>query len=149
MFIRNCARPDLARVCEIERASFADPYSLSFFETMLSKHAEGFRVAEIYGEIQAYCATFPKGDENALVISSIAVLPDFRRRGIASALVEDVISLARSLSLGSKRIILQVSVDNLPAQRLYTKFGFSYLNLIKNYYGVNRDAFKMELKLEV
>ena len=68
-----------------------------------------------------------------MIITSLAVHPDFKRTKIATRLLEDAISIARKN--GATRIALQVAVDNIAAQKLYSKFGFVDKRIIKNYYG--------------
>lgn len=52
----------------------------------------------------------------------LGVSPDWRGKGVASALMAEAIRWARSV--GARKVILTVFPDNLPAVRLYRKFGF-------------------------
>lgn len=62
------------------------------------------------------------------VISNVAVLPDYRRRGIAHAMMKAAIQYAQLH--GGKRIQLQVRHDNYGAKALYEGLGFGYLETI-------------------
>lgn len=145
--IRDCTNSDLARIYEIEKLSFDEPYPISLFQTMLAEYPQGFRVADYDGLLQGYCAVTPANEEGVMLINSIAVHPDYKQHGIAHALILDAISRIRELEPKAARLILQVSVDNIAAQKLYAKIGFMYSQGIKNYYGRSKDAFEMELKL--
>ena len=65
-------------------------------------------------------------------ISNVAVSPDYRRRGIADALIEQLCALCRSHALSF--VTLEVRVGNAPAIALYEKHGFQRVGLRRNYY---------------
>ncbi len=56
------------------------------------------------------------------VLANVAVDPDCRRRGIASALIQT--ALDHAAQKGGGVVHLQVDFDNVPAQNLYERFGF-------------------------
>ena len=72
-------------------------------------------------------------------IVNIVVNPSFRRRGIASILMENILNIYPNC----EQLFLEVRVDNLPAINLYNKLGFREINRRKNYYG-DVDALVME-----
>lgn len=55
-------------------------------------------------------------------IQNVAVLPDFRRRGLGRSLV--VKSLQGFRNAGIERVTLEVTAENTPAISLYDKLGF-------------------------
>lgn len=57
-------------------------------------------------------------------IDSLAVLPEYRRRGFARQLMQAQIALGRQLGLS--HITLLVDPENSEAQRLYESLGFRY-----------------------
>ncbi len=65
-------------------------------------------------------------------ILTIAVRPDFRRRGIARALLADVILAAATN--GALRLLLEVASDNAPAFALYRGAGFEPVGRRPRYY---------------
>jgi len=65
-------------------------------------------------------------------IANVAVLPEYRRRGIARQLVEQAIAHIRRH--GGKRILLQVRADNNIAKRLYQGMGFVTFDTWKELY---------------
>jgi ribosomal protein S18 acetylase RimI-like enzyme len=60
--------------------------------------------------------------QRAYLIANVAVHPDHRRRGIASAMTEAALALAGAR--GVRRTALQVDADNLEAQSLYRAYSF-------------------------
>ena len=65
-------------------------------------------------------------------ILNIAVHPDFRRKGIAYALLHA--ALDEFLSSGVARVFLELRESNLPARNLYQRHGFVPSGRRKNYY---------------
>ena len=63
---------------------------------------------------------------------NIAVHPDYRRRGIAAALIEALVFSLKAR--GSRSLKLEVRTSNHPAIALYEGMGFVRLGLRKNYY---------------
>jgi ribosomal-protein-alanine N-acetyltransferase len=105
-------------------------------------HPNTFLVAELEGKVIGYTIG-RKLDELAEVIS-IAVLPEFRRRGIGSALW---LRLRDELKeMGVKTVRLHVRVSNEPAIRFYEKFGFERTRLEPSYYSDGEDAWLMKLE---
>lgn len=82
---------------------------------------------------------------NDFELLTIAVLPEFRRKGLAGQLLEH--TCARAKSQGAHRAYLEVSVNNSPAHALYRGFGFETVGQRKQYYrhpdGTLEDAFTM------
>jgi ribosomal protein S18 acetylase RimI-like enzyme len=66
-----------------------------------------------------------RGFPGRWVLSNVAVHPEYRRRGIARALVRACIELSRHEK--GKSILLQVDHDQLGAQELYLNFNFRQL----------------------
>jgi len=81
-------------------------------------------------------------------IFTIGVTPAARRTGVASALLETAcIALA---ALKVERLLLEVAVDNQPAQRFYEREGFKTVGRRPGYYkrgAGSVDALIMELRL--
>ena len=144
--IRDCAVQDIPRVLAIERLSFDDPYAESLFLSFLERFPSGFRVAESDGTLTGYSIILPLRDRQTTVITSLAVHPDFKRKKIATRLLADAIAIAKKIQAPS--ITLQVAVDNIAAQSLYSKFGFTKIGIIKDYYGNGLDGIEMKLLLD-
>ena len=75
-------------------------------------------------------------------ISNVAVREKFRKRGVASALIDAMNSYC--IVNNAEFITLEVRVSNTPAVNLYEKSGFENLGRRKNFYSApNEDAFIM------
>jgi ribosomal-protein-alanine N-acetyltransferase len=65
-------------------------------------------------------------------LENVAVLPDFRRRGVGLGLLS--VLLAQAHAAGGERILLEVRASNLPAIHLYTMSGFRTSGVRRDYY---------------
>ncbi len=65
-------------------------------------------------------------------LMTIGVHPDFRGRGIGSALLTDLLDHCRSAAI--ERVFLEVRASNEAAIALYGRFGFEAIGRIRNYY---------------
>ncbi|MDH7489052.1 MAG: ribosomal protein S18-alanine N-acetyltransferase [Anaerolineae bacterium] len=75
-------------------------------------------------------------------ISTLAVAPPYRRRGVGELLLLTMIEEAERR--GAAAVTLEVRVSNLPAQRLYEKYGFTVQGRRVRYYSDNgEDAYIM------
>ena len=87
------------------------------------------------------------GDEEGW-INNIAVRQSEQRHGIGRALLEALLDQARKQHV--KQVLLEVSVDNVAAQRLYAGYGFEVIGVRKGYYQpTNTDALVMRREDEV
>ncbi len=78
-------------------------------------------------------------------IYSLNVHPEYRRKGIASMLMDSSEKLLREK--GFRNITLEVGVDNKPAQSLYYSKGFVMDKILKGYYKDGGDAYHLIKKL--
>jgi ribosomal-protein-alanine N-acetyltransferase len=146
--LRPMRREDLPAVMEIERRSFAQPWSRAFFEkelaTPFAHLVSAVEDADGQATLVGYSCTWRVADEVHLL--NVAVHPERRGVGTGRALVEDVIAEARG---GSARLIsLEVRAGNVVARRLYRRLGFRDVGVRRAYYGPGQDAIVMELRLE-
>jgi [ribosomal protein S18]-alanine N-acetyltransferase len=146
LIIRNAQSGDLSSVLEIERASFDDPYPESLFVSFLQRFPKGFRVAVVKEILVGYCVILPWKERDSMVITSLAVAPEYRRRGIATLLLQDAIATTRQVQ-GAKILILQVSSENSAALKLYYRFGFAKTLDLPDYYGEGKNGVEMRLEL--
>ncbi|MBR6010194.1 MAG: ribosomal protein S18-alanine N-acetyltransferase [Alphaproteobacteria bacterium] len=65
-------------------------------------------------------------------IITIGVNPDFRRQGIAAAMIGIIEKTLKNQ--GVKKIFLEVASNNIPAQKLYENSGFVQVGLRPKYY---------------
>ncbi|MBP2413377.1 ribosomal-protein-alanine N-acetyltransferase [Arthrobacter stackebrandtii] len=78
-------------------------------------------------------------------IQTIGVLPEFEGRGIARAMLEELI--AEAARRGAADIMLEVSSTNPRAQDLYLRYGFEHIHTRRRYYRDGSDGLIMRLRL--
>jgi ribosomal protein S18 acetylase RimI-like enzyme len=93
-------------------------------------------VAKISGEVVGF-AFFRKIHEKLWELTLIGVLEEYRGMGIGGRLLEEAMKV-----IGGE-IYLHVQTSNLPAIRLYEKFGFVKDKLIRGFYSDGSDAYLM------
>ena len=70
-------------------------------------------------------------------ITTIAMHPDFRAKGLGEFMLVNLIDIA--YSIGAKWVTLEVRVSNYVAQNLYRKYGFREAGLRHRYYSDNQE----------
>jgi ribosomal-protein-alanine N-acetyltransferase len=122
---------DLADVHAIERASFAAPWPANAYRSELeSNRLAHYLVARAGEEIVGYGGMWLMVDEAH--ITTFAIDPRWRRRRIGERLLIAFLDLARDR--GAHEARLEVRLSNLPARRLYEKYGFRPVGLRPRYY---------------
>lgn len=79
-------------------------------------------------------------------ITGIAILSEYRKKGLASYLLNTAIEKCREMNLDN--IFLEVRTSNLPAINLYKKLGFEKISIRNNYYSNGEDALIFVLNLK-
>lgn len=134
---------DLPYILEIERQSFPNPWHETTFKGEIINHPISFPfviVSSLQDRIAGYLVFWRI--ENEVQVNNIAVHPDFRRMGIAKAVLKQV--LYQLEKEGVKFVTLEVRPSNFEARSLYRKLGFEFLGIRKNYYHTPREhAFVM------
>jgi ribosomal-protein-alanine N-acetyltransferase len=125
----------------VEHVSFSNPWTREMYVAEFANPEVSYfylaRDAES-SEVAGFCAFWRVLDE--LHINNLAVLPEKRRHGVASALLSHI--LREGLRLGAPRATLEVRRSNDAALRLYEKFGFSVAGVRRRYYtNPEEDAF--------
>ena len=134
-------RRHLRSVLRIEALVYPRPWSLSLFMSELAlRSTRAYKVVRAGGVVVGYCGLMFQGEDAH--ITTIAVDPQWHRRGIATRLLID---MARTVTArGGRHLTLEVRVGNEAAQALYRKFGFCPAGVRKNYYvETNEDALVM------
>ena len=120
----------VAQVAELEKVCFSDPWSENSVRSELSNPLSVWLVAEENGVVRGYVGSQTVLDETDMM--NIAVHPDFRRKGIAAALISELVGQLKER--GSHILRLEVRESNAPAIALHESLGFAQLGLRKNYY---------------
>ncbi|MFI6822315.1 GNAT family N-acetyltransferase [Micromonospora sp. NPDC050187] len=93
------------------------------------------------GDVLGYAGLAVAGPDEAWV-QNIAVRRDAQRRGVGRALLEALLAEADARS--ARDVLLEVAVDNAPAQKLYAGYDFEPVGIRRGYYQpTNTDALVM------
>jgi [ribosomal protein S18]-alanine N-acetyltransferase len=130
--IRRLTYADLPELIAIERRAFPTPWSLAMFVLELSKPASVCLAALRGGRMIGFliCSRY----DTVWHIMNVAVDPDRRREGIATALLTD---LLRRIDGKGARFTLEVRESNTGAIELYERFGFRAAGRRRRYYQDN------------
>jgi len=137
--IRRLTYADLPQVIAIERRAFPTPWSLAMFVLELSKPSGICLAGMLEGSLRGYliCSRY----ERVWHIMNVAIDPDFRRQGLATALLT---RLLERVNDEDARYTLEVRRSNHAAIALYERFSFRAAGLRRRYYQDNgEDALVM------
>jgi [ribosomal protein S18]-alanine N-acetyltransferase len=134
--LRRLEHGDLDVVEAIERESYPTPWSRSMFDAELRKPSSLAIGAFMDGdELVGYA--FVSRYVDAWHVMNVAVANAYRRRGIASALLERMFEVTGTDP--RRGYTLEVRVSNLGAIRLYEQLGFEPRGMRRGYYTDNRE----------
>jgi len=145
---------DLDSVIEINRTCLPENYAGFFFIDTYRSCPTAFIVAEVGARLVGYIMCRIEhgfSDIRRLKfvrkghIISVAVIPDYRRAGIASELVKQALGALRELN--AEECYLEVRTSNDTAQRLYEKLGFAAGRRVPHYYADGAEALAMVIPL--
>jgi ribosomal-protein-alanine N-acetyltransferase len=130
--IRRLTYADLPQVVAVERRAFSTPWSLAMFVLELSKPSGVCLAAETSGELVGYliCSRY----DTVWHVMNVAVDPDLRRHGIATALIA---ALLGEIGDAEAQVTLEVRRSNTGAMALYERFGFKPAGIRRRYYQDN------------
>ena len=134
--LRSLEPRDLDTVEEIERASYPTPWSRSMFAAELRKPSSLAIGAYVEaGALVGYA--FISRYVDAWHVMNVAVAPQYRRRGIATTLLERVFEVTAADP--RRGYTLEVRMSNTDAIRLYERLGFEHRGIRSGYYTDNRE----------
>lgn len=125
--MREC---HVAQIADLEKLCFNDPWSYNSIASELDNRLSLWLVAEEEGRVLGYVGSQTVLGETDMM--NIAIHPDFRKRGIGTALISCLIDTLSNH--GSHSLMLEVRASNNPAISVYTKLGFFEVGRRKNYY---------------
>ena len=170
LVIRRARREDIPAVMSVNLRSLPENYWYGFYEYILTYWGDAFLVAEVDGAIVGYAMSRVEETQDPVLaglideegrpliyglveprrvghLVSIAVLREYRRRGIGSSLLAETINVMKN-RYDVESIFLEVRVSNEPAIRMYKKFGFRIARRVPHYYRDGEDAYVMVLRLK-
>ena len=130
MNITRMNEDHVSQVAALEKLCFSDPWSENSVASELENPLSLWLIAEENGMVCGYVGSQTVLDETDMM--NIAVHPDCRRQGVASALIGELVNQLRER--GSHVLRLEVRESNVHAIALYESMGFTQLGLRKNYY---------------
>ncbi len=137
--LRPMKPSDVPAVANIESDVFESPWSIGVLKEELGAPRRTYVVAEDKsGDLVGYAGVMIVEDDAH--VTTIAVVPQMRGRGIATRLMVSLINAV--LAAGARHLTLEVRESNAQAQRLYERFGMTTVGRRKNYY-LNEDAVVM------
>ena len=137
--LRRLGLSDLRQIEEIERQSYATPWSRSMFAGELAKPSSiclgAFGTDDEDGRLVGYLITSRYVD--AWHVMNVAVAPEQRGRGIATMLLERLFELTADDQ--NRGYTLEVRVSNATAIGVYERLGFQARGIRRGYYTDNRE----------
>lgn len=125
---------DVAAVHLIEVASFPVPWpDYAFRQEIQANRLAHYLIVRVGHQAVAYGGLWLMVDEAH--VTTFAVLPNQRRRGIGGRLMVELMTLARDLD--ARVMTLEVRLSNQPARALYARFGFRPVGIRPRYYSDN------------
>lgn len=134
LIIRRAEERDVEEIAELEKICFNDPWSIeSVRSDVLENKLSFYIVVEISGNVAGYMGIWNILDEGH--ITNVAVDPRFRRKHIASAMMDVMLEVTGSA--GIKKHTLEVRTGNIKAIKFYEKYGFKGTAIRPGYYEDN------------
>lgn len=118
--IRELQAEDIPQLLEYERAAFSSPWSEDSFKSLMNREHYTYLVALAEGRVAGICGMISVCGEGD--IDKVLVGEEFRGRGIATRMLEELIALGEAG--GIRDYTLEVRVSNASAIRVYEKLGF-------------------------
>jgi [ribosomal protein S18]-alanine N-acetyltransferase len=128
----------VAELLPVERELFApEPWTERLFWSELGQlDTRHYVVALEDGRVVGYGGLCDYPDE--AFVQTMAVAPAAQGRGLGARLL--VALLAEAERRGQRTVSLEVRADNVPAQRLYERHGFTRTGVRRGYYAGGVDA---------
>lgn len=131
--IRPMVQTDIPNILEMETLCFSVPWTRNMFLEELENEQARYLVGLCDGQVAGYAGYWAILDEGH--ITNVAVHPHMQRRGIAKALLHELMQMAGAEGIHS--LTLEVRKGNVAAIALYEHFGFQTAGVRKKYYEDN------------
>lgn len=132
---------DLESIKNILETEFDDFWSYNVLKSELQNPNSKYLVAFLNSEIVGFGGIWIGVDD--IHLTNIVTKKTMRHKGIASKLLESLISISKTKNKDS--LTLEVNENNIYAIKLYSKYNFKKIGLRKNYYFQNENAIIMTL----
>lgn len=128
--IVNMEGVHVPQVAALEKLCFSDPWSENSVASELKNPLSLWLVALDGDAVAGYVGSQSVLGESDMM--NIAVDPNYRRQGVAAALIEELVLQLKQN--GNHCLTLEVRASNAPAVKLYEKLGFAQIGRRPNYY---------------
>ncbi|MBQ2916928.1 MAG: ribosomal protein S18-alanine N-acetyltransferase [Clostridia bacterium] len=135
---------DLEEIKNTLLSDFDDFWNVNTFKEELLNPNSKYIIAKINDKIVGFAGIWKAVDD--VHITNIVTAKNFRKQNIGSMMLLALIEMAKS-EKNITSITLEVNSTNIPAQKLYEKFGFKVVGLRKKYYNNIDDAVIMTKNL--
>jgi ribosomal-protein-alanine N-acetyltransferase len=137
MTITPMTMADVNEVLRVERLSFSGSWPQNAFSSELNGNTLAhYFVGRVGSELIAYGGVWVILEDSH--ITTIAVHPDWRGRRYGEELFTRM--LHETIAREAAWMTLEVRISNLPAQRLYRKYGFAVISQRPDYYNDNHET---------
>lgn len=138
--ISLATQADIPKINVINRICLPENYPKEIYETFFTSSRYQYLALseETKSSVVGYLMTNKMG--TTLILTSLAILPKYRNKGIGKMLLEKMLSEIK------EPIVLMVRPSNTKAISLYEKTGFIFERIIKKYYKDGEDCFLMRHK---
>ena len=134
--IRKAEIKDLGPALALDREAFGpDAWTVMDYAAVFSENSVKKFTAVTGGKFAGFGASEWDREQDAVCLLTLAVRPEFRNRGIGSALLQ-----AMENAFGSTDVYLYVDAENDTAIRLYHRAGYKQAGIIPSYYMNGHDA---------
>ena len=142
--VRWLVRRDFAQVLAIEEMCFEFPWtSEEFLQCLQQPNCLGM-VAEHEARVVGFVVY--ETPKNRLLITNIAVEPEFQRHGIARQMIQKLVS--KMIYQQRHKVAIAIRETNLPALLCFRALGFKAATVLKNYYEEqNEDTYVLQYRL--
>jgi ribosomal-protein-alanine N-acetyltransferase len=139
-----CVPEDLKSLVEIEKACFTVPWEEDLISADLNGGGTSLYLKASFKDVVAGYGVLGQNDESAHLMN-IAVLPEYRRHGVALQIMAAFDVLAHEWLC--RRMYLEVRASNAAARAFYASLGFVYSSRVKGYYNDGEDALLLAARL--
>jgi ribosomal-protein-alanine N-acetyltransferase len=152
--VRQAEPTDIPQIMRINQETLPENYPEHFFREIQDRFPKAFFVVETEGTLLGYIMCRMEGGVSNFGlrwvrrghIVSVAVLPPYRRQGLATQLIQES-TKALATEYNAKEVILEVRITNHPAIILYEKLGFHRIRTLNAYYRNGENAQLMAIQV--
>ena len=144
--LRTVTSSDITKLCALEKATQADPWSREVFEKCFQAKSLGWVIDPTADKVTGFILILLQLNECHIL--NICVDPSLQRQGYGTQLLSHALMEAKQQ--GAEIVYLEVRRSNEKAIALYQKMGFEKMGERKDYYlaaGGREDAWVFARKL--